>query len=285
MTIVAKSAATFPGGFSVLMSIYQGDSPPLFKRAVDSVFSNTLLPSQLVLVVDGPLKAIHEVILERLSQQLGEQLAVHRLEFNKGLAKALNYGLSKVTTEWVVRADADDINLDNRFQSIATIIQGYPDLDLCGSAILEIDENGRPLARKVPPLTCEEIRRFARRRNPFNHMTVFFRADIIRNLGGYPNIKLKEDYALWCKCIAAGISMANTDKILVVATAGLSMYKRRGGWSQIKSECELQKLMFNLGIKTFFQSWIDGIVRSSFSMIPARLRGFIYIYVLREPLQ
>ena len=36
--------AFFPGGFTILMAGYGRDDPGLFRRAVDSVYQNTILP-------------------------------------------------------------------------------------------------------------------------------------------------------------------------------------------------------------------------------------------------
>jgi hypothetical protein len=164
---------------------------------------------------------------------------------------------------------------------LAKLIYKHPELDLVGSAILEVEVSGAPLAKRVMPISKEKIRAYARKRNPFNHMTVAFRVEIIRSLGGYPNIHLKEDYGLWCKCLAADVFMANTEEILVLATTGQEMYKRRGGWQNVHSEYFLQKLMVNLKLKTLFQAICDGFIRAIFSLIPARLRGFCYLRWLR----
>jgi glycosyltransferase involved in cell wall biosynthesis len=277
-----SSNIKFPGAFTVLMALYRGDDSLLFKRAVNSVFVNTLLPKELLLVVDGPITAQLESDLEGLELLYGEKLKVIRLMENKGLAMALNYGLNFVSTSWVVRADADDINLGNRFRALATMVQNNPCLDLVGSAILEIDERGVALSKRVMPKNESDIRAFAIRRNPFNHMTVAFRLDVVQGLGGYPNIHLKEDYGLWCMCIAAGARMSNTDEILVWASTGVGMYKRRGGCRHAKSEYSLQKLMVNLGLKNGLQAMLDGFTRSIFFLIPTNLRGFIYIKMFRQ---
>ena len=41
--------------FSVLISIYRGESPAYFREALDSLFAQTLQPAEIVLVRDGPL--------------------------------------------------------------------------------------------------------------------------------------------------------------------------------------------------------------------------------------
>lgn len=45
----------FSDGFSVLIPVYKKDNFYLFKRAINSVLDNSLKPSQIVIVVDGPI--------------------------------------------------------------------------------------------------------------------------------------------------------------------------------------------------------------------------------------
>lgn len=272
----------FPGGFTVLMAVYDGDSVVFFERAIHSIFKNSLLPKELLLVVDGPVRDEFEALFLLLQDTYGLQLRILRLHQNEGLAKALNYGLTHITTAWVVRADADDVNLDHRFATLANMICADPSLELIGSAILEIDENGMGLAKKMPPIDKDQIKIFGRRRNPFNHMTVAFRLDMVRRLGFYPPIHLKEDYGLWCKCMAADVSMLNTNEVLVLATTGHAMYQRRGGLRYVQSEYVLQKLMFELKLKTYAQALTDGLIRSIFFLMPAHIKGLFYLSQLRD---
>ena len=41
--------------FSVLLSVYNKENPEYLKESLESVFSQTLLPSEVVLIKDGPL--------------------------------------------------------------------------------------------------------------------------------------------------------------------------------------------------------------------------------------
>lgn len=41
--------------FSVLLSLYIKEQPSYLKQSLDSLFSQSLLPSEIVLVKDGPL--------------------------------------------------------------------------------------------------------------------------------------------------------------------------------------------------------------------------------------
>ena len=265
--------------FTLLMPIFDRDDiDQLFLRAVDSVYKNTVLPNHFILIVDGPVR--ESLRLKIVNTEALYNIEVVWLPENVGIATALNLGLSKVKTEWVVRADADDYNLPNRFaEQVNLMLQGY---DLIGSAIQEVDIEGENIAIKKTPLEHDALKRFAKYRNPFNHMAVAFRTSFARDCGGYPNIYLKEDYALWALMIKNGAKLANSSLVLVKATAGRDMYKRRGGLLYAKSEVELQKHLVKCGIKSYSAAIYHGGLRALVYLLPRCIRGLIYESVLRS---
>lgn len=271
----------FPGGFTVLMALYDGDKPELFARAIHSVFSNTLLPDNFIVVVDGPINERLKSAVYKIQSQYPLIQFVF-LPNNQGLAYALNIGLGLIKTAWVARADADDINLPDRFAIQANAIASNPQTQLLGGAILEVDQNSCPLAIREMPCSEGLIREFAKRRNPFNHMSVVYRADSVRACGGYPNVFLKEDYGLWCLLLARNAHVMNINDILVHASAGIEMFKRRGGLRYAKSEWAMQKLLVQCGLKGYLGAFFDGCIRVTFFLIPSSVRGFFYLRFLRK---
>lgn len=271
---------SFPGGFTVLMAVYGGDSAELFERAVQSVFANTLRPDDFTLVVDGPVPPVLDALITRFAAEF--DINVLSLLENQGLARALNAGLDQVRTEWVVRADADDTNLPERFERLARAIASSQAPDLVGSAIVEMDRDGKILALRRTPLNHLDIVQYAKHRNPFNHMTVAYRCSLVRRCGGYPDVHLKEDYALWASMLHEGATTLNLADVLVHATAGHDLYRRRGGWRYARSELEMQRHLVKCRLKTPFFALLDGLLRGAVFMSPAFLRGWIYMNLLRS---
>jgi glycosyltransferase involved in cell wall biosynthesis len=264
--------------FTVLMPVYIGDSAVRFRRALDSIKENSLSPDALLIVVDGPVQAPVQSILDELSVQRDTTVLV--IEHNVGLADALNYALSFVETNFVIRADADDFNVPNRFAKIISQLRnGY---DLVGSNIDEFSSDGFFVATRRVPLKSDDILKFSRRRNPFNHMSVGFRISVFRSVGGYPKIHLKEDYALWSRMLHSGCAACNIDESLVFASAGTEMYARRGGLKYVLSEAVLQKYLVSIGAKTLSSAFIDGLLRSIVFLAPISLRGYVYRKFLRN---
>jgi glycosyltransferase involved in cell wall biosynthesis len=259
------------------MAVYQKDNPELLKKAILSAFDNSLPPLEMILVVDGPV----DLTLKNTITNLKDRFKIRALYLkkNSGLANALNKGLKLVKTKWVARADADDINLPNRFEIQKKLAdEGY---SLIGGAIQEIDSFGRFLHIRKPPLRNTQIINFAKYRNPFNHMTIMYKLDDVLAVGGYPSLYLREDYALWAKMLSKGIPSINVQDVLVYATAGESMLKRRGGWVYAKNEVYLQQHLIACGIKGKFSGVMTGIVRAFIFIMPLFLRSFFYDFFLR----
>lgn len=266
-----------PNDFSVLLAVYKKDDPRLLGTALDSVFSNSLQPSALVLVADGELTNELLHVIQRYS--VDPRLQLLQLPVNVGLAEALNAGLQKIRTTYTVRADADDFNYPERFgQLIAKLQQGF---DLVGSSIREVDKSGQFVAVRCCPATEGEIRQFIRQRNPFNHMAVAFRTEVVLAAGGYPSIHLKEDYALWATLVSRNCRVCNLETVLVDATAGTEMFQRRGGAKYALAEIDLQRHLVRCGLKSVFAAMVDGAMRSAIFLAPNAVREFVYLRFLR----
>jgi glycosyltransferase involved in cell wall biosynthesis len=265
------------------MAVYGRDDPTLFRRAVDSAYGNTLPPDEFLLVVDGPVPAQLASLIR--GYEAHRDLRALWLPDNVGLARALNEGLAAVRTEWVVRADADDVNLLDRFEKQAlAVVRSGGELDLLGGAILEVDRSGAPIAVRDVPLDARDIARRLSMRSPFNHATVAYRTACVREAGGYPNLYLKEDYGLWAAMIARGARCKNIPEILVHVTGGRAMYRRRGGIKYAVSEWGLQLHLYRLRLSGLMSALAFGGLRALTACLPSGLRGKVYETLLRKPL-
>ena len=265
--------------FSVLMAVYYRDDPNLFNLALESVLNNTIKTNDLVLVVDGHITESLDEIIHNTNKKTKVLNTIYLPE-NIGLARALNIGLRKCKNELIFRADADDINNNDRFE---IQLNNFDDnIDILGSSILEMDFKKNPLAYRNMPLSHDEIIKFSFNRNPFNHMTVLYRKSKVLQAGGYPNIHLREDYALWAIMINNNAKCRNLSEVLVKATTGVDMYKRRGGMKYAIAEYELQRHLIKFCDKPLLKALVTGFSRSLIFLLPSIIRGKIYERFLRD---
>ena len=264
--------------FTVLMPTYDRDDLcAIFNKAVDSCLNNTLLPDAIIIIIDGP---VGQKFLEKIKNYETHPLVeVVWLPQNVGLTRALNVGLKKVKTRYVFRADGDDVNRLNRFKLQMEILKsGY---GLVSGAVAEVDENGNYLATKRVPTKHHEILRFCKRRNPFNHMAVAFELKPALDVGGYPDLYLKEDWGLWILILELGIKSCNSQEIFVDVSGGAGMYARRGGVKNISGEIKMQKLLVKHAQKNRAIAILDFFGRVLLMNIPYKWKSFIYLNFMR----
>lgn len=263
--------------FSVLMPVYFREKPHFFREALQSIFDNTVQPKEVILVCDGPLTLDLEAVLQEFAER--SNLKVLRKNRNSGIVDALNMGLAACTAELIVRCDSDDVNTPERFAAlVAQLAEGW---DIVGSSVREIDSEGKVLWSKRVPLSGAQIARRARFRNPINHMSVAYRRDLVLALGGYPSIFLREDYALWARAMRRQARVCNLPQDLVLARAGIAMYRRRRGWRSALAELKLQRLLVEERVSSLPQALFWGGLRFSALLLPGFLLGFLYERVLR----
>lgn len=266
--------------FDVLMPVYIGDDPSVVKAAIESVLNNTAKPQRFVIVKDGPVQKELERYLEILEND-HPYVYLCGTVVNYGLGSALNLGLDNCISDLVFRCDADDINHLERFQTQLNEFAAI-DADILGCQIEEVDPDSGTKRIKRVPCTSLEIMNFSIWRNPINHMTVLFRKSKILKLGGYPNLLYKEDYGLWLMALKQGLQIHNIDKVLVTATAGDSMIKRRSNFKSIISEWYLfllkRQVFKHNGLKTF----LAFLVRVIILLLPVSLLKYLYRHLRKS---
>ena len=271
------ASSTTGVAFTCLVPVHAADDADHFAEAMRSIARSTLRPTEVLIAQDGDLSA---ALAAEVAACL---LAGARLTRNpgpRGLQHNLNYALSEVRTPWLARADADDINLPERFALQARFVEENPEIDVLGGGILEFWPDGRQREKRMP-LTLDQIVRRARWRNPINHMTAFARVAAITECGGYPNLDRKEDYGLWLTMIGRGRLFANLDRPLVRARLGGDFYERRSGRHNLESEVGLYRIKRSVPRIGAVRAWLALAARAAILTGggPAR---FVYERALRR---
>lgn len=268
--------------FSVAMCVYRKDNPEHFRKALESVYSQTVMPDEVVLVVDGPVPEEIEKVIDFFRSEY--MMKVEYLEKNVGHGEARKIGLKKCTNKLVALMDADDIAVMSRFQKQLEEFQKDPELSIVGGNIKEFIGNVDNIAgvRKVPE-EDKEIKKYLKRRCPFNQMTVMFNAEDVERAGGYKHWHCNEDYFLWIRMHMLGLKFKNIQDCLVLARSGEEMYGRRGGWKYFLSEAKLQKFMKDNKIIGWKDFSVNVAVRFVVQVIMTNgMRGMFFKKIARE---
>lgn len=269
--------------FSVSISVYKNDNPEYFSLALNSIIHQTVPPSEIVLVVDGPIpRSIEEVIIK--TKSIFKNIKIIRLIENMGHAAARQVGIEATSSELVALMDSDDISFTNRFEKQLVRFQNDETLDVLGGQINEFigSINNIVGIRKVP-LRNSEIKNYLKTRCPFNQVTVMMRKTSVLLAGGYIDWHYEEDYYLWIRMYEAGFKFQNLSDNLVYVRVGKDMYKRRGGVKYFISEAKLQQYMWKNRIIKWPQYLFNIFVRFTIQiLLPNNLRGLIFQKFFRK---
>ncbi|WP_180182874.1 glycosyltransferase [Acinetobacter sp. YH01020] len=270
--------------FSVLISIYYKEKPEHFNACMKSIWDQqTLKPTEIVLVEDGPLTTELYESIAVWSERLQQTLRIIKLQDNVGTGKAKNIGLQNCQYEIVSIVDTDDISVSDRFEKQIKCFEADSELVILGGQITEfVDDITSPSGMRIVPLDNPALRQYAKKQSPFNNMTISYRKSKIMEVGGYQHHLWMEDYNLFLRVIAKGYKIQNLPDVLVYARIDNGMHARRKGYEYIKSEKQLLNLKKELKIQNPIHANILFLIRSAFRLMPSSLLGKIYNTFLRK---
>ena len=222
--------------YSVLMAVYKNDDASYLDLAIKSMIEQTVAPEQFVIVKDGPVSSEIDAVINHWNNKCSGRFTIIALEENQGLANALNEGIEVCRNELIARMDADDIALPTRCEKELQMFKENEQLAICGCNIDEFFRNPNEVkTSRIVPSSYEEICRFMRKRQPFNHPTVMYRKSMLQAVGGYAKLHRKEDFDLFSRCLNAGYYALNINESLYLYRANESNYKRRKSFVNMKS--------------------------------------------------
>ena len=234
--------------YSVLMSVYKNDKPEYLRLAVESMLSQTKVPEQYVIVIDGPIPEGVKEVIDFYKAKYSKLFTVVSLTKNGGLGNALNHGIKACRNELIARMDADDISKPDRCEKQLALFNENPRLDIVGTQIDEfIDTTDNVVSRRQVPLTNEDILTFSRRRSPFNHPTVMYKKSTLDRVGGYMTYGRKEDLDLFVRMMNSGCYAANLPEALLWYRTGRDNLKRRKTWTNCKENIEVMWKFYRKG--------------------------------------
>lgn len=262
--------------FSVLISIYYKETPISLKYALNSIWADQILkPSEIVIVKDGLLTAELDKVIDTFSKMAPVKCL--SLDENYGLGIALAKGLEACSNEFVARMDSDDIAQQGRFEKQIKFLVENPSYDIVGSNIAEFNQSADDIVsyRKVPEQS-NEIVKFAKRRNPMNHMSIVFRKKAVLAAGNYIPFLGYEDYYLWVRMMLKGSLFYNIQENLILARIGNNMLARRQGNTYFIQELKLQKEFFRIGFIKKHDYFLNLVLRAIPRLMPVHALKYIY---------
>ena len=267
--------------YSILMSVYSGEKPEYFRECLESMLTQTFMTNDFVLVCDGPLTEELDDIVSEYEERY-DFFRPLRLPENRGVGSCANAGLAVCRNEYIVKMDSDDIAVPERCALSMYIMAKHPGIDMLGAYISEFDSaTGAEIAVKKTPTGNGEIRRFARRRNPFNNPTLVYKKSMVAKIGGYSTVRRCEDYDFVVRMLAAGAVGRNIPKVLVRYRVTGGNYNRRRNWANTKSFIAVRWKIHRSGFSSLWDFAVTTAAQLFMFVMPSSLTGRFYKKLLR----
>lgn len=227
---------------TVAMSVHDSIQEDHLEIAIQSILKQTHRDFEFIIVLDGVKNLKISKLLNRF-ELLDNRIKLIHNNINRGLAYSMNCILKIMTSEWLVRMDADDYSFPTRLHEISLYIKNNDYAEIFGSYMGEFSDDFSRLNRiiKYPtdPINIKE-RFFVR--NPIAHATATIKKSVLLEIGGYPIISIRdEDTLLWLSAMKLNVNFSNIDKSLYAARFDKSTKLRR------------------IGLKKSFSDFIDRI--------------------------
>ncbi|MCO6183161.1 glycosyltransferase [Leuconostoc fallax] len=269
--------------FTVLMSVYGKDSPIYLIESLESIKKQSKLPDQVIIIQDGIVSEKLANVINDFKKESDFTVDIIKFSENHGLGYVLSKGVLASRNEIIIRADADDISIDNRFELLMAYFESHPAVSILGSYIVEFNKDRDDIVgKRQVPLTSTDISKFAVYRSPFNHPSVAFRRSSILHIGNYRNIRGIEDYDLWIRAVHHNCLMANIPENLVLMRVGDGMYSRRGGKGYLKNYVLVKYQAYKLGVISFTQFLIGTLIMSIHVNTPVFIKKLLYTKILHR---
>lgn len=267
--------------YSVLMPVYRKEKAEFFQKSVESMLNQTVRTDDFVIVCDGPLTEELDAVIENLQDDYPGLFQIVRLEQQGGLGHALREGVAFCKNDLVARMDSDDVSVLDRCEKQLRIFN-TKDVALVGGNVAEFaDDISNPGKRRNVPKTVDEIKKFAKRRNPFNHPTVMFQKSCVLKAGNYMDCQGFEDYYLWVRMLCCGMNGYNIQETLVYMRTGEGMYERRGSLKYALLGVKARWRIHKTGYSGLLDFLVSAGAQILMSVVPLRVRRYFYTKFLR----
>ncbi len=260
--------------FSVLISIYHKENPIWFREALESIFSQTALPNEIVLIKDGPLTKELDLIIDEYSSKY-QIFNIISNEINLGLGLSLQKGIIACKNNIIARMDTDDIMPNERFEKQLTIIEKGYDVVSCWSLLFSENINN-VIAIKHRPENHDDIVKLSKRRSPVSHAACMMKKDSVIKAGNYQHCYFYEDYYLWVRMIMSGAKFYNIQEVLYYVRTNEEQIQRRGGVKYLKNELKVFNQFYKIGFYSFKDVFINSIIRTFTRLMPQKTRSFLF---------
>ncbi len=199
---------------SVVIATYQSDATII--QAIDSVFKQTYLNIELIVVDDGSTDTTESLV--RPLAQAGK--LTYLKQENRGCGAARNAGMAQAHGTYVAFLDSDDYWQPEKIARQIAVFETDPNCVLCYTEAILIDQSraviGTAGERGLSHLRSGNLTLVLPLRNPLTLSSAMARMDMVRSVGGFiedRELMMFADYGLWLMLAPRGSFVALSEPL------------------------------------------------------------------------
>ena len=259
---------------SIILPTYNGAK--WIEKSIQSVIDQTYQNWELLVIDDGSTDDTSNIVSSMSFKDL--RIRYIKNEVNLGVQKTRNIALNKSVGEYIAEIDQDDEWIDkDKLKKQVEFLKNNNDYVLVGTGAIMVDETGVEIARYLMPETDLEIRRKILRANCFIHSSVLYKANTVKDIGGYTVEKMSEDHDMWLRLGRMGKFMNFREYSVKY------LFSTEGYNSQDKILRLKQNLLFIKEHKDIYPNyiyasilgWIKICSYPVFNLMPVRVKGML----------
>jgi glycosyltransferase involved in cell wall biosynthesis len=190
---------------SVVISLYNKSYS--LERCLNSIFSQTILPTEVIVINDGSTDNSLDVLNDFMSRNQHRGLnLITRNQVNQGVSAARNNGIAMANSEYIALLDADDEWTSIFIDNIIKLITLYPAQPLYTCKHIVRDEHVgefypfQSFGGNEEYGLIDNYHALAARYPVVNSSKIVVRKESIQSIGGFPlDGKLCEDLYVWSR--------------------------------------------------------------------------------------
>lgn len=258
--------------FTYLMVVSPTDDPIKLGRCLKSLENQGASSADFLIVKNGPIPQVLEEKIYSFSKISNIKIDITSTPNVKKLGLALNCGLDKIDSKWILRIDPDDIVLENRIEAARELI-ARTNFDVAFFSSYEIGLDKDLIYLRELNFDFPNNKFLVN--NPFTHSTALIKTSSLRELGGYQDIYLAEDYDLWLR-FYLNKKIIKTSREFVLIYDGENLFTRRRTLMTIKGELSLFRLRKEIGKLNILFNLLILSIRILYRILPVFLSKNIY---------
>lgn len=185
--------------FKISVIIPTKDRAEMLPYSVASIWSQTVLPQEIIIINDAST-IDYEPVIEKLQKNSPLPILYKCIEQSNGPSNTRNTGVSLAKGDILMFLDDDDTWLPEKIANQLQIFEQNPDVGLVYAARQAVDETGNLLFQINPKFAGNIYREMLQKNYVGITSSVAVKRELFLQAGGFDvEIPVREDYELWLR--------------------------------------------------------------------------------------